>query len=182
MRDAYFRMLMIGAMAALTACSATRPAPVAPRAVSAAGTWVLAEVDGVPVPTTIQLDATFRVMLVDRRLVLADDGTFRQAGDGRLEAGRRAVARLPDVAGRWTSRDGAVAFAPAGGEPLVARREGASLSYNDGGHAWSWQRCSAPVVGATCRECHRTVDASDPATTATHRFAAACSDADDEHP
>lgn len=184
------RLVLAALVLGGAACASTRPAPppaipVVPAAVGTAavtGTWVLVELDGHPVPATIQLDATFRVLLVDRKLVLAGDGTFRQAGEGLLEAGRRPIARLPEVAGRWTARDAVVSFIPAGGEVVVARREGATLSYRDGEHAWSWQRCSAPVVGATCRECHRTVDATDPATTTTHRFAAACSDADDEHP
>lgn len=187
MRQVRLHALVVGGLSLLaTGCAARRATPLAPPASppagGAAGTWVLTDVDGHAVPTAIALDATFRVLLVDRRLVLAGDGTFRQAGEGRLEAGRRAIAALPEVAGRWTARDSSVAFVAVGGERVVAQRAGASLSYRDGGHAWAFQRCAVAIVGATCHECHRAVDASDPATSTTYRFAAACSDVDDEHP
>ncbi|HYD54021.1 MAG TPA: hypothetical protein VEA99_15410 [Gemmatimonadaceae bacterium] len=173
----FVRVVSLALLACVAACAALHRAAAPPAPEAAVGTWVLVDVSGEPLPATIPLDASYRVVLDGRRLTLHGDGTFDQTGTARIEAGRRAIAHVPDVHGTYECHGSAVALSAAGGDTIVATRRGTSLRYVDGGRSWLYQRCGETIVVSGCTHCHREVDLSDPSAPSTFRFASLCNGA-----
>jgi hypothetical protein len=165
-----FAVRLVGLMS----IGAWRPAVAQPS--RAVGTYVLVGVSGEPLPASIPIGGTYRIVLIGRRLVLQLDGTFEQTGPARVVAGRQPIALLPDARGTYRHHGDVVALAPAGGDdPIIATLRGATLTYMEGGRSWTFLQCQPVVVLSACVECHRSPDERDPMVATTFRFAEECS-------